>query len=303
MEFTTEDSTVHAEVMAMLESYESMKKTLRDLEESSTKSLETHKDFNDKCNELREWITNMQDKLALVFTMTADKQTLQINYNTLESCSSVKDNGRQMYEELCELTKIALESGYESSVMQKEQEQLKVELDDCLENIDDHMQQIEKSLKTWEEFEENCGDFMKWIKQCETDVKSNSEYTTTLEEKEHALQCNKDHMSEISKREASLDTLSDSVQMLLQRTDNSEIANQITHLNQLYSALSTLVKGTHKKLCQYLDDHKQYKDNSHKCMSWIESFSERLEPCVYTSGERQVLEEKLHQLQVSTESL
>ena len=69
-------------------------------------------------------------------------------------------------------------------------------------------------------------------------------------------------MSKLSGLELTLDEICDAVQMLLQKTDNIDIAKQITHLHQLYSDLMSLTKVNNNllfSLVQYQKNQVNYK--------------------------------------------
>ena len=58
-----------------------------------------------------------------------------------------------------------------------------------------------------------------------------------------------------------------------------------------------------KKLEQYVENHKQYRDSYDKCQTWIRDMSAKLSTCQDTSGDKETIQSQLEKLHVRINTL
>jgi hypothetical protein len=102
------------------------------------------------------------------------------------------------------------------------------------------------------------------------------------------------YLAEVHNRHASLDQLSDAVQLLGQ----NRTAAQLAQLHSRYTSLLTFVKDAAKRLELEVEQYDQYLAAHAKCAKWLDVTTEEVAASRQTAGDLAQLQARLDRLQV-----
>nr|KAG5692778.1 hypothetical protein BaRGS_009394 [Batillaria attramentaria] len=296
---SSRDDNLSNQIRHVVSRYETLCDKAKGLLQASEKQLRDHQVYRDAYMAASDWLGATSDKLNLCGDVRGDRSTIEAQLHKVEEISGGVHVGRQKLEEAQTKGSVVL-----PQTSTQGQDLIKEELSMLVsdyEGFETDLANLTTTLTTlrdqWHQYEAFYEELSQWIKDTESEMKSDSELKSTLEQKTIQLEKQKSLHEELMQQQESFDSLAEQAQILMQSSTDSRVSTQLTQMSSRYSALITVSKDLLKRYDQNVQDHQQYSEVYSEARSWLQDTYDKLSVCADTSGDRYTIQTQLEKLQ------
>ncbi|KAL8590280.1 hypothetical protein ACOMHN_006396 [Nucella lapillus] len=296
---SSRDGNLGKQIIDVVNRYEVLCEKGKTLQEQCEKNLRDHQVYRDTYMVASEWLGAATEKLNICSDVRGDRSALEAQLHKVEEISSSEAAGRQKLREAEDKGSVVLpQTSHQGQELVKEElTMLRADFDAFRSDLTALSNSLGTLLDQWQRYEAFYEEVNQWIKDTETDMKSDSELKATLEQKAVQLEKQKSLHEELVQQQDSLDKLTEQAQVLMQSSTDSRVATQLSHISARYTALLTVSKDLLKRYEQTTQDHQQYSEVYSQTRSWLQDTYDKLAVCSDTSGDKFTIQTQLEKLQ------
>ncbi|XP_076442566.1 muscle-specific protein 300 kDa-like isoform X3 [Babylonia areolata] len=296
---SSRDDNLGYQITQVIGRYELLGNKAKTLLQTCEKNLRDHQVYRDAYMAASDWLGATSDKLNMCSDVRGDRSAIEAHLHKVQEISGNTSAGHDKLQEAQDKGGVVL-----AQTSPQGQELIKEELNMLVsdfEGFESDLTTLINTLSTlrdqWQQYEAFYEDLNQWLKDTESEMKSDSELKATLEQKTVQLEKQKSLHEELLQQQESFDSLAQQAQMLMQSSTDSRVSTQLTQITSRYTALITASKDLLKRFEQNCQDHQQYSEMYSEARSWLQDTFDKLSVCSDTSGDRFTIQTQLEKLQ------
>ncbi|CAG5128719.1 unnamed protein product, partial [Candidula unifasciata] len=278
--------------------YETLKNQARDVIIKWEDFVEEHCAFSDNYKHCVEWIDTLRSRLNICGELAYDKQELEAHLVQLQELSAEKNEGANHIHQTIESGErlFSSTSALGRDIIREDIRKLRDDWEALTDDMNAIHQRLNMNLNQWQTFDENSGNFKRWLLDMETLLKKDSYLQATLPEKKAQLQNHKVLHQDILSREHIIDSLRQKAHALTESSQSGKVISFVEELKHRYDSVCQRSRDVLDKLEHSVHDHQQYQDAAQDFSDWLITARDRLEACSDRSGDKVSLQGKKEQL-------
>lgn len=259
-----------------------------------------HQQHSALCQECQDWLDRTRDKLN---TCMEVPNTLSEVNNKLQAIKNIRtslEQGQNKLRYITELKERVIMNTEQSGVnkIQEDTENLKQDLEKLLSDVQDARNNLTNRAAQLEEISKLHMLLLDWLQDIEHQVQSDDEHLNDLSEKKAKLEQFKNVQKEIGSHNDLVEKLKSKL-----AEDSTFKTDQFEISFQKYDNLKLLVCTTIADLEKQVADHDQYKNSYQKSMELIRKFRVDIQDCSDTHDELEGIAAKEAKISDIVESL
>ncbi|XP_025103982.1 nesprin-1-like isoform X4 [Pomacea canaliculata] len=296
---TSHDENLGNQIRTVVSRYENLGVRAKELLQRCEKNLRDHQMYRDSYMAASDWLSATIDKLNLCSDIRGDRSAIEAQLHKVQEIASYVSAGKQKLGDAQSKGSAILDqtSAQGQGLIKEELNMLAADF----ESFESDLETLATALSTlrdqWHEYEAFYEQLSQWMKDTESEMKSDSELKATLEQKTIQLEKQKSLHEELMRQQESFNSLAERAQTLMQSSTDAHVSTQLTQMGSRYHSLITTSKDLLKRYEQNVQDHQQYSEVFSEARSWLQDTYDRLSVCADTSGDRYTVQTQLEKLQ------
>ncbi|XP_076463745.1 nesprin-1-like isoform X2 [Babylonia areolata] len=296
---SSRDGNLGRQIIEVVSRYQALCEKAKALQDRCEKNLRDHQVYRDAYMVVSEWLGTTMEKLNLCSDVRGDRSAIEAQLHKVEEISSIVAVGKEKLREAEDKGSVVLPhtSQQGQELIKEELSMLRADFEGFQTDLNTLTDSLSSLRDKWQRYEAFYEELNQWIKDTETDMKSDSELKATLEQKAMQLEKQKSLHEELMQQQESLDKLAEQAQVLMQSSTDSRVATQLTQISSRYSALITVSKDLLKRYDQTNQDHQHYSQVYSQTRAWLQDTYNKLSVCSDTTGDKSTIQTQLDKLQ------
>ncbi|KAK7104412.1 hypothetical protein V1264_019133 [Littorina saxatilis] len=296
---SSRDDNLGNQIRQVVTRYETLGNKGKILLQNCERNLRDHQVYRDSYMAASDWLGATTDKLNMCSDVRGDRSAIEAQLHKVQEISGSVGAGQAKLREAQERgnTVLPQTSTQGQNLIKEELTMLATDYEGFETDLDTLTTTLSNLRDQWQQFEAFYEQLNQWIKDTESEMKSDSELKATLEQKTIQLEKQKSLHEELLMQQESFDSLGEQAQILMQSSTDSRVSTQLTQMSSRYSALITVSKDLLKRYEQNVQDHHQYSEVYSEARSWLQDTFDKLSVCSDTSGDKFTIQTQLEKLQ------